>query len=157
MGTPDTSLGGQPKGFPDTTWGMISRVRDPGASSHRAGVETLCRRYWKPVYRYLRIAWAKSNDDAKDLTQAFLLWLVEGEALAKYAPDRGSFRAYIKVLLRNFAEHQDRALSRLKRGGHVRIVDLDGGEAPLKDVLAGTDSADPGQSFDHAWRSEVIR
>ena len=39
----DTSLGGSQKDFPKTAWELIA---GPG----RAGLEELCRRYWKPVY-----------------------------------------------------------------------------------------------------------
>src|SRR5258706_11610025 len=98
MNAGDTSLGGDHKRFPETTWSLVSKLRTPGEGPDRAGLETLCHRYWKPVYRYVRMAWAKSNDEAKDLVQAFFLWLLEGDALAKYEPGRGSFRGYLKLL-----------------------------------------------------------
>ncbi len=88
MNPGDTSLGGPHRGFPATTWGMVRQLADSSGSQRREGLEALCRRYWKPVYRYLRIGFAKSNDDAKDLTQAFFAWLLEGDVLERYRPDR---------------------------------------------------------------------
>src|SRR5688572_22453356 len=107
MKSTDTSLGGADARFPET------------ASQVGTDPEALARAYWKPVYAYVRLAWAKSNEDAKDLTQAFFLWLLEERALDGYDPARGGFRPFLKVLLRRFVGHQDRALGALRRGGSV--------------------------------------
>jgi len=155
MKTQDTSLGGDQREFPQTLWDVLSRARDSDAEVRRAGLEDLCRHYWKPVYRYVRVAWAKTNDDAKDLTQAFFLWLTEGESLRRYEPARASFRAYLKSLLKHFVQHQDDALRRLKRGGGVKILELDGA-ASLKDLVADPSSADPEAIFDGAWRAALV-
>src|SRR5262245_8668511 len=125
MPTNDTKLGGAERAFPRTTWGLVSRL-DPAAADHKAGMETLCARYWKPAYRYIRAAWSKSNEDAKDLTQAFFAWILEKEPLRKFDRDQGSFRNFLKVLLKRFLTNADDAVRRLKRGGGVRIVPIDG-------------------------------
>lgn len=152
----DTSMGGGQAAFPETTWGLVSRLRDSDPASRNAGIEKLCTRYWKPVYQYVRIAWARTNDDAKDLTQAFFVWLFEGEVLAKYAPERGGFRGYLKGLLRNFIADQDKAVRRLKRGGGVKRIPLDDDFASLQDVLADPRAADPEKAFDLAWKKELL-
>lgn len=146
----DTSFGGGDQRFPDTTWGLISRVGASDPKEQRAGLETLCRRYWKPMYRYLRIAWAKSNEESKDLTQAFLMWLLEGTALQRYEPDRGSFRGYLKMLLGRFVMNQDEATHALKRGGGTKILSLDE-LASIDAVVADPAVIDPGSAFDRAW------
>ncbi len=139
----DTSLGGGRGEFPVTTWGMVSRMREARGDA----LETLCRRYWKPVYRYARVAWSKSNEDAKDLAQAFFAWLLEGGALSRYEPAKGGFRAYLKTLLRRFVSHQEEALGRLKRGGAATIV-------IIPDDVA--DAGDPDMIFDRAWKTTVV-
>ncbi len=155
MKTQDTSLGGERREFPQTLWDILSRARDSNADTRREGLEDLCRQYWKPIYRYVRVAWAKTNEDAKDLTQAFFLWLTEGDTLRRYQPERASFRAYLKSLLKHFVQHQDDALRRLKRGGGVKILELDGA-LPLKELLADPSSADPEAIFDGAWRTALV-
>ena len=55
----DTSIGGPQRGFPQTTWATLSELRTPSA-----GLDTLCRKYWKAVYRYLRIARGRKNETA---------------------------------------------------------------------------------------------
>jgi RNA polymerase sigma-70 factor (ECF subfamily) len=142
----DTSLGGGEKAFPETTMGFAAGL--PGGEA--ASLETLCRRYWKPVYGYLRIAWAKSNEDAKDATQAFFAWLLEGDALRRYEPAKGGFRAYLKVLLRRFAGHDERDRHRLKRGGAGPVL-------PLEGDLPGLPSGDdPEKAFESVWFEEVV-
>ena len=140
----DTTLGGSRRQFPDTTEGLLSRLS--GDRDYRSGIEELCRRYWKPVYRYLRIAWAKTNDDAKDITQSFFLWLAEAEALRRYDAGRGGFRRFLKLLLNGFVSNELKSEHRLKRGGG-RVISLD--DAQIAEA-AGADETDPGRGFDRA-------
>ena len=136
--------------FPDTSWSLVSRLCATGQERYREGLDDLCRRYWKPAYAYVRAAWAKSTEEARDLTQAFFLWLIEDEALRSYVPERGGFRPFLKTLLRRFVGHQAVALERLKRGGGRTIVPLDGLEPPA------SREADPEKAFERAWLAEVV-
>lgn len=148
---PDTSLGGGNDRFPETAGDVLSIVGKPGPLPDQAGLDVLCQRYWRPVYAYVRIAWAKSNEDAKDLTQAFFVWLFEGEAIQRYDPSRGNFRAYLKTLLKRFVGHEERALGRLKRGGHLQVVSLDG---KLPSLPAS--AADPEKAFEQVWLEQAL-
>ena len=138
MGRGDTSLGGDRKDFPKTEVDFLARLRDP------SGLEELARRYWKPIYTYFRVAWAKTNEDAKDLTQAFLAWLAEGDFLRRYAAEKAGFRTFLKTLLKRFAQHEEEARTRLKRGGGARRV-------PLEDVDFLPAAGDPESCFDREW------
>jgi RNA polymerase sigma factor (sigma-70 family) len=152
----DTSLGGPGVDFRETVWGTIERARDASPEIRQAGLEELARTYWKPVYRYLRVAWAKSNEDAKDLAQAFFLWLTDRNALERYAPERGRFRTFLKALLRHFVQHHDQALDRLKRGGGKVLVSLDPEDASLTEVVADPGAVSPEEAFDREWRHAVL-
>lgn len=162
MSDPNTTIGGGGgREFPETTWSLIANLvpgakatvdRDPGA-----GLDELCRRYWKPIYCYVRQGFRKSNEDAKELTQAFFLWLVDGEVLTKYAADRASFRFYLKGLLRNFVRNDAQALRRLKRGGGARTLALpDDDVRALDEMLPDPKAASPEEAFDRAWVGELI-
>lgn len=155
MNSGDTTLGGGDKAFPETTLGFAGGLRNPATADYTRSLETLCCRYWKPIYSYIRIAWAKSNEDAKDLTQAFFAWLMEEEALRKYDPEKGGFRAYLKVLLRRFVGHAERDLHRLKRGGGARVFSLDGDAPPLPEL--GTGNVDPEKVFERVWLEELVQ
>lgn len=151
----DTAMGGKDTSFPMTTWSLISKIKRP-LGDNTTGFEKLCLRYWKPVYRFVRLSWAKTNEDAKDLTQAFFLWLLEGDALTKYSPERGSFRRYLRILLGGFLGHEHEAVQRLKRGGGRKFLPLDDPNLPLQETLSdGT--GDPQKVFDRAWMAEVVK
>lgn len=152
----DTSLGGSGKDFPKTASDLLSKACHASLTDGRESLEELCRRYWKPVYFYLRIAWSKTNEDAKDLTQAFFLWLVEEGLLKRYEPERAAFRAYLKSLLKHFVQDHHKALHRLKRGGGARILNLDGEIAASGDALIDPKAIDPEKAFDHAWLSALL-
>jgi len=148
----DTTLGGSDKRFPETTAGFSALLGAPS----RAGLETLCRRYWKPVYSFVRVSWAKSNEDAKDLTQAFFARLLEGTALARFEPARGSFRAYLKTLLQRFVGHEEEALRALKRGGGLQVLSFDGTAPLLEELTSDPRAADPGRIFEQVWTIEIV-
>ena len=157
MADPNTTIAGG-REFPETSWSLIANLAPARAGADRAaGLEELCRRYWKPIYCYVRQGFRKSNEDAKELTQAFFLWLVDGEVLGKYAPDRASFRHYLKGLLRNFVRNDAQALRRLKRGGGAKPVSLpDDDVRALDELLPDSKTASPEDAFDRAWTGELI-
>jgi RNA polymerase sigma factor (sigma-70 family) len=129
---------------------MVLRVAGPH-QERRDGFETLCRRYWKPIYCFLRRALRRDNESAKDLTQDFFLWLDQGEVLARFDPQAGAFSAFLKGLLRNFVRNHDGARRSLKRGGGRALVTLDGAER-----IEDTSAPSPEEAFDHAWVDALI-
>lgn len=152
----DTRMGGDNPEFPSTQWSLVAGVVSSTPGQRQQALEKLCQRYWKPVHHFIRRAWSKSPEDAKDLTQAFFLKLLEGEALRKYAPDRGGFRTYLKVLLRGFAADQHDALHALKRGGGVKVLALDGLGVPLQELIPDEQAESPDRVFDWSWRKQVL-
>ncbi len=97
----DTSVGG-PRGFDTTRWSLVLGSADPASPTARENLDSLVRKYWKPVYAYIRASWRKSNEDAKDLTQEFFTQLLERGAIAHLSPEKGSFRGYLKLALKHF-------------------------------------------------------
>jgi RNA polymerase sigma factor (sigma-70 family) len=152
----DTSLGGIHRDFPKTAWELLASAREDAGEPGRASLEDLCRLYWKPVYHYLRVGWSRSNDDAKDLTQAFFLWLVEDDLVKRYDPERAAFRTFLKSLLKHFVQDHDKASRRLKRGGGVRTLDLDREMALSGGPPADPKASDPERAFDQAWLSALL-
>ena len=141
-----TELGGPDRDFPRTSAELQAALRRPGP----AAMESLARRYWKPVYHFLRLSFRKSNEEAKDLAQAFFLWLLERELLLKWDPSRSTFRTYLKGLLRNFAGNEHQAMGRLKRGGGARMLSLDALAAEAES------ETDPERAFDRQWKRDVV-
>ena len=158
MADRDTEMGQGPRAFPETSWSLIAGIQGQGGDRDR-GFQTLCERYWRAIYSYLRQGMGRGNEEAKELTQAFFTWLLEGEVLARYSAERASFRHYLKGLLRNFVSNEDQARRRQKRGGEVKHVALGGGEQDLQrleELLADEKGISPEEAFDLAWVHELL-
>jgi RNA polymerase sigma factor (sigma-70 family) len=142
MGFSDTTLGGSDRSFPTTQWSQILAAQDPTRPGHRDRLDALLRAYWKPAYAYIRVGWRKSNEDAKDLTQAFFARLLQNGRIAAVQADGGRFRSYLKQALKNFLIDADRA-AEVRKPVEPAFA-LEG------EVDVPTDAA-PDRVFDREW------
>jgi DNA-directed RNA polymerase specialized sigma24 family protein len=107
--------------FPTTSWSLIRRAANLDVPESRSALATLCEAYWYPLYAYLRRA-GQSSEDAEDLVQEFFARLLQAKRLEQLSPDRGSFRGFLLVALKNFVSTEATRVRTQKRGG---------GRAPL--------------------------
>jgi RNA polymerase sigma factor (sigma-70 family) len=153
---PDTAMGGAAHRFPSTRRSLL-KAPDASTVIGREALSSIIAVYWKPAYKYVRIKWRRSNEDAKDLVQGFFTGLIERDVLANFDPAKGRFRTYLQMCLDRFVMKQDEYANRLKRGGDQRLaLDFDEAEcelAGLKGELA-TDSAE--EIFLREWRREIF-
>jgi RNA polymerase sigma factor (sigma-70 family) len=122
---PDTHIGGAQDRFPSTRRSAIAGVRSSDAAERSRSSEILVSAYWKPVYKYIRRRWGKSNEDAKDLTQSFFTRALEKDFFASYDPAQAAFRTFLRSCLDHFLASEHQAAGRRKRGGGVLPVPLD--------------------------------
>jgi len=142
----DTRIGAGDGRFPETRHSAIAAVRDGNAEARALAHETIVAAYWKPVYKYIRIKWKLSNEDAKDLTQSFFLRALEKEFFDGYVSERGSFRTYLRTCLDGFLSNEWKASQRQKRGGDALML-------PLED-MAQDDS--PDLLFTREWTRSLF-
>ena len=121
----DTAMGRSDGRFPATRRSAIVRARSDDPEERRLAFHTIIHAYWKPIYKYLRIRWRRSNEDAKDLTQEFFARLIERDLLGGYDSEKARLRTYLRVCLDHLVQNEDRAAGRKKRGGDVEILPLD--------------------------------
>ncbi|MBI4470884.1 MAG: sigma-70 family RNA polymerase sigma factor [Acidobacteria bacterium] len=121
----DTGIGGSNARFPETCWSAIvaSGSEDPAERSR--AFDTIVSMYWKPVYKYIRIKWHKSNEDAKDLTQGFFAKSIEKDFFRSYDPAKARFRTFLRTCLDGFLANEEKAARRIKRGGEAVVLSLD--------------------------------
>ena len=148
----DTAGPGGPAQFPATAWSLVERLRDPKSPEVRAYLDRMIRMYWRPVFRFVRVSWKRSDEDAKDLTQAFFVHVLEGKIFAHADPARGNFRKLLLASLRNFLSNDARAAAAAKRGGGRRVVSLD----DTSDPSASEDPADPQAIFEAQWARAML-
>ena len=120
--------------FPATRWSVIEAIRGRDPAEQTRALDTLFAAYWKPVYKYVRLRWNRSAEDAQDLTQGFFIVLLERDLLPKYDPTKSRLRTYLRLCADSFVMNQEKATSRQKRGGNAPHVALDFQEA--EDELA---------------------
>jgi RNA polymerase sigma factor (sigma-70 family) len=152
----ETTLGGDRESFPETVWSSLLGSDGPLTPAREAALNQLITIYWKPVYKYVRTAGGATIEDAKDLTQEFFGYLLEGGVLAKYDREKGRFRTFLKAVLSNFLSTSRRDASRLKRGGGRPVASLDVQELETSAFLAERQKYTPDQIFDRQWTQEIL-
>ena len=111
--------------FPATRLSVVARTRSGDHETRRVAMAAIIDAYWKPAYKYLRVKWSLSPDEAADHTQEFFASTLEKEVVEKYDPARARFRTYLRLCLDGFAANARKAERRLKRGGGVTLLPLD--------------------------------
>lgn len=148
-------MGGAQHHFPDTSWSILACLRGQNTDLRMQALTRLIQLYWKPVHTVIRRSWGKPNEEAKDLTQEFFAEIImEGPLLERYAPEQGSFHAYLKAAITNFMRDAVKSEGRKKRGGDAKILSLD--FDPNGDVALPDRSLSPEQVFDLAWKHVVF-
>lgn len=137
--------------MPQTSWGLLVSVRD-GRSAE--AWDRLIAKYWKPIYKYVRLSWRKDREEAQDLTQAYLAVFFEKGYPDQFDPNRGRFRTFLRASVDNFLRNVERSSSAQRRGGAVRILPLSFEEAEMELASA---SEPPGSVFDEEWIQCVLR
>jgi RNA polymerase sigma factor (sigma-70 family) len=153
----DTQIGGPDGRFPETRWSLIQRARSEVETESQSAHDRLAEVYWKPVYKYLRLRWKRSNEDAKDLTQEFFARWVERKILEDYDPGKARLRTYVRTCVDHLVQNHDRDGARQKRGGHSphMSLDFDAAEGELTRTLASEDPP-PDALFEHEWIRSVF-
>lgn len=113
--------------FVTTQWSIVLAAGRGDDSAAREALAELCRLYWYPLYAYVR---RRGHDasEAQDLTQAFLLFLLEKQSLQVAERRRGRFRSFLLSSLNNFIANQKRDANAQRRGGKVEHFSIDIGE-----------------------------
>jgi RNA polymerase sigma-70 factor (ECF subfamily) len=137
----DTDIGGPERRFPVTRHSAIIAARSEDQEVRQRALGTIVESYWKPAYKYLRVKWQVSNEDAKDLVQGFFAHAIEKDHFASYDPAKASFQTFFRTCLERFVANQRKSASRLKRGGGADHFSLD--FSSVEDELALQQVASP--------------
>jgi RNA polymerase sigma factor (sigma-70 family) len=145
--------------FPLTRLSLLAAARSEDASERARALDILFAAYWKPVYKYIRLKFSRSPQDAQDLTQGFFAELLERELLSRFNPAKSRLRTYVRLCADSFALNEMKAASRKKRGGELAHVALDFSAA--EDELCGQ-AIDPAsipspESLEDFFEKEWIR
>jgi RNA polymerase sigma factor (sigma-70 family) len=157
--TEDTKIGGTSGRFPATHWSAVLAARSDDPAERSRALEAIAAAYWKPIYKYVRIRWNKSNEDAKDLTQDFFAKLFEMEYLDDFDPAKARLRTFLRICADRFVANEAKSAKRLKRGGgaaHLSL-DFDAAENELQRADSRPQLAASPESMDDFLEKEFIR
>jgi len=156
-GTGTTTPGSEPPRRPifvTTHWSVVLTAARSDTTRARVALENLCRSYWHPLYAYVRRR-GYSPEDAEDLTQAFFAKLLERNAVAAVAPEKGRFRSFLLASLNHFlADEWDKARAQKRGGGKVISLDLQSAETRLGEIPV--ENFTPEKAFEHRWAITLL-
>lgn len=140
--------------FSTTHWSLIVQTGATPTSARRA-LEELCRRYWFPLYAFVRRA-GHSEHEAQDLTQAFFARFLEKDYLHDVDRSRGKFRSFLLASLRHFLANAHDHARADKRGGDRIAFTLDFTRAEDRYLREPVEHWTPDKLFQRRWALEVL-
>ena len=148
-----TDMGGTQEAFLSTHWSLIDGIR-ADQDRDRTLISHLLRRYWKPVYCYLRRK-GYDNEQAKDFTQAFIHEVVLNRSLVHRADQaKGRFRSFLLHALNQYVTKQGLKERAQKRIPKEKLVSLDLVEPPaLPESIADSNAE---EFYHYAWVSTML-
>ena len=146
---------GRKGNFDQTQWTLVSNACDDDGSISTGALAELCRRYWYPLYAWLRRS-GRNRDDSQDLTQSFFEQLLEKKWIADVDRDKGKLRTFLLTALKRHAAGEWKKEHAVKRGGDLPHLELgydDGEERYLE--TAAEDEA-PDKHFEKQWAITLL-
>jgi RNA polymerase sigma-70 factor (ECF subfamily) len=147
--TPKPSPAGRQ--FVTTNWSMVVRA---GKQQTPEQLAEICRIYWYPLYASIRQRGVGAHD-AEDLIQGFFAWLLTNNVVERADKNRGRFRVFLQVALKQYCAREHRRASARKRRPPRPLLSLDLAEAETR-WAASTCHVTPDRIFDQSWAVMVL-
>jgi len=145
----------QQAAFHTTRWTRVCLAKANSEDGRRA-LADLCDAYYEPVVAYLRGV-LHDADAARDASHAFFAEVLAGGRIHKADPERGRFRFYLLGAVKHFLAHRREAHQRLRRGGGVPPLSLDGGFSGSAALHVPDDARlSPEAAYDRQWAVTVL-
>jgi DNA-directed RNA polymerase specialized sigma24 family protein len=143
------------RGFPTTSWTLLSMVQAGGSQSQDA-LGVLLARYGEPIKAYLQTALRVAPDDAGDMAHDFFIEkILRGRLMVQYDRTKGSFRPFLKRALRNYVISKKREEQALRRRPDAGLDHPDQNTAGW-DVVGAAAATAPESAFHAAWVRRLL-
>lgn len=149
-----------PAYFVTTRWSLVraSTRRADEKEKAREAVAQLCRIYWRPVISYLlKEGWSVS--DAEDLTQEFFLKVSSEDFLHRADQQKGLFRNWLLLTLKDFLGVVRERANTLKRGAKYTFLSfeewMEGNASSLSAPIPVLEHCTADRIFDLRWAATV--
>jgi RNA polymerase sigma-70 factor (ECF subfamily) len=140
--------------MPPTLWTVVLKAAENDSPEATEALGRLFQRYRLPLLGYVRQRlWERRRnpDQAEDHVQSFFQHLISSDGLAKVRRERGRFRSFLLVSLRNHLSDRISAENAEKRGAGRDPLPLDPQPAEGSEGVDPAGGRTPDQEFDRAW------
>jgi RNA polymerase sigma factor (sigma-70 family) len=141
--------------FRTTHWSVVVSAGVNGSESAFVAMDKLCGTYWYPLFAYVRRR-GYSEDQAKDLTQAFFAQLIGRNYLSDANPELGRFRTFLLTSLNHFLSNEWNRGQAQKRGGGVEFISLDYVREQEERSLDPGHELTPERIYEKRWAEAVL-
>jgi RNA polymerase sigma factor (sigma-70 family) len=141
--------------FATTRWSLILAAAGPESTRAESALASLCEIYWFPVYAFVRRTGA-SVDDARDLTQAFFLKVLEKGYFKEARQERGRFRSFLLTAVRHFLANERDAAYAAKRGGRLLHIPLEFDDGERQYLIEPVEDETPERMYERRWALTVM-
>jgi len=139
--------------FLTTHWSLIDAIQ-AGEDRDRSLIGLLLRRYWKPVYCYVRRK-GFDNEEAKDLTQGFFHEVVLNRQLVhRVDSSKGRFRSFLLHALNQYLINEKAKQTAGIRIPKDRLVSIDSIDPEA--LPAAPPGPEPDDEYNYAWVSALL-
>ncbi|MFH0911108.1 MAG: hypothetical protein V1918_06360 [Planctomycetota bacterium] len=142
-----------PSQFRTTAWSIIATAQDHGSRDYEECLQHLCKRYWKPIYYYIRRR-GVLHERALDLTQDYFTAFLEKDFLHSVDPARGRFRTFILTTLTRFLSKEYKKAHRRVPTVPLSITSPDAERELDRSELS--DAETPEDVFNRSWARNLI-
>jgi RNA polymerase sigma factor (sigma-70 family) len=140
--------------FATTHWSVVLATGSADTARAQEALDALCRRYWYPLYAYVRRR-GRSPEDAEDLTQEFFARLLRTESLADVSREGGRFRSFLLKSMNHFMTDNWRRSQAQKRGGG-KVISFDAMSAEARYTIEPEDVHTPESLYARTWALTLL-
>ena len=137
--------------FSATRWTLIYAARNDSPEA----LEALYKRYWGPLYAYIRRSGA-SKEEAEDLVQGFFCDLLSRDFLKNLTPEKGKFRSFLLACYKNYASNVRERAAAVKRGPGAPVLPLEVEGLEGTYTIEPVDHLTPEKLYLRRWALTVI-
>jgi RNA polymerase sigma-70 factor (ECF subfamily) len=142
-------------GFASTHWSVVIDAGQNDPQLAAAALERLCQTYWRPLYAFVRRQNC-SPEEAEDFTQSFFARFLRENHIALADPNRGRFRSFLLVSLKNFLANEWSRAHAAKRGGHKTTISLDDQNAEEQFLAEAAEGMAPDKVYEKRWATTLL-
>src|SRR5213595_1993549 len=140
--------------FTTTRWSVVLEAQGESPAAHEA-LEKLCRRYWRPIYGFVRRQ-GVGLDEAEDITQGFFAQLLERRSLDAVRKEKGRLRSYLLGALKYFVADEQRRAMAIKRGKGQRLIPSEELRADERSEMEPADPLTAEMIYERRWALTVL-